>query len=316
MEEKTNRLQKVATFQIVKPVNMSWPELGKMLRDVRYRLSRLANMAVRGSVRQVIDNTGAVVNCYTYDPWGLPVGNETQETISNMYLFAGYVWDSEISQYHCYRRQYDPVLARFTSRDPVAGNYHEPMTLHKYLYCGNDSINRTDPTGENYMGALQRAQDLADSISAYNVALAVGSDIVSGDSWALMDIAIGVNAARETMFAGGTLRTRPKVATGQLPGIGDILDSIREDAERRRGHGPLEDSAQHCWAACYVGIKFGAGSLSAVYEDRFEISSPGGDWKRDILAQHYGGLLGDLLHSPFLFMHAGSICDTICMTWP
>jgi len=45
-EEKTNRLQKVATFQIVKPVNMSWNEFGKMLRDVRYRLSRLANMAV------------------------------------------------------------------------------------------------------------------------------------------------------------------------------------------------------------------------------------------------------------------------------
>jgi len=40
------RLQKVATFEIVKPVNMSWPEFGKMLRDVRYRYWRLANMAV------------------------------------------------------------------------------------------------------------------------------------------------------------------------------------------------------------------------------------------------------------------------------
>jgi hypothetical protein len=37
MEEKAKRLQKVATFQIVKPVNMSWTEFGKMLRDVRYR---------------------------------------------------------------------------------------------------------------------------------------------------------------------------------------------------------------------------------------------------------------------------------------
>ncbi len=46
MKEKTRRLQKVATFQIIKPVNMSWDEFGKMLRDVRYRLSRLANMAV------------------------------------------------------------------------------------------------------------------------------------------------------------------------------------------------------------------------------------------------------------------------------
>jgi IS605 OrfB family transposase len=46
MPDAEKRLQKVATFQIVKPVNMSWPEFGKMLRDVRYRYWRLANMAV------------------------------------------------------------------------------------------------------------------------------------------------------------------------------------------------------------------------------------------------------------------------------
>ena len=40
------RLNKVATFKILKPVNMSWGELGKMLRDVQYRYWRLANMAV------------------------------------------------------------------------------------------------------------------------------------------------------------------------------------------------------------------------------------------------------------------------------
>ena len=44
--EENKRIQKVTRFQIVKPVNMSWSELGKMLRDVRYRYWRLANMAV------------------------------------------------------------------------------------------------------------------------------------------------------------------------------------------------------------------------------------------------------------------------------
>jgi IS605 OrfB family transposase len=44
--DKGKRLTKVATFQIVKPVNMSWNEFGKMLHDVRYRYWRLANMAV------------------------------------------------------------------------------------------------------------------------------------------------------------------------------------------------------------------------------------------------------------------------------
>jgi len=46
MPDAEKRLQKVATFEIVKPVRMSWSEFGKMLRDVRYRYWRLANMAV------------------------------------------------------------------------------------------------------------------------------------------------------------------------------------------------------------------------------------------------------------------------------
>ncbi len=46
MTDEQARLQKVATFQIVKPVNMDWREFRKLLRDVRYRLWRLGNMAV------------------------------------------------------------------------------------------------------------------------------------------------------------------------------------------------------------------------------------------------------------------------------
>ena len=46
MASKKERLQKVTKFQIVKPINMTWGEFGKMLRNVRYRYWRLANMAV------------------------------------------------------------------------------------------------------------------------------------------------------------------------------------------------------------------------------------------------------------------------------
>ena len=46
MSLESSRLQKVTKFQIVKPVNMAWPEFGKIIRDVRYRYWRLANMSV------------------------------------------------------------------------------------------------------------------------------------------------------------------------------------------------------------------------------------------------------------------------------
>jgi hypothetical protein len=45
-------------------------------------------------------------------------------------------------------RMYDPTTGRFTSTDPVAGNYSNPQSLHKYLYCNADPINGIDPSGQ------------------------------------------------------------------------------------------------------------------------------------------------------------------------
>ncbi len=47
MPDKKSTTHKVLKLRIIKPVDgMSWDELGKMLRDVRYRVFRLANLAV------------------------------------------------------------------------------------------------------------------------------------------------------------------------------------------------------------------------------------------------------------------------------
>ncbi|MFC1783580.1 RHS repeat-associated core domain-containing protein [Planctomycetota bacterium] len=67
--------------------------------------------------------------------------------MENPFRFAGYWWDDEIKQYYCRARQYDPQLQRFTSIDPVRGKFQEPMTLHQYLYCLNNPVNRWDPDG-------------------------------------------------------------------------------------------------------------------------------------------------------------------------
>ena len=73
---------------------------------------------------------------------------DSEETITNPFKFTGQYFDSEINEYYLRARQYDPHISRFTSRDPVKGKAFEPLTLHKYLYCNNDPINRTDPSGE------------------------------------------------------------------------------------------------------------------------------------------------------------------------
>jgi len=100
-----------------------------------------------GSVRQVIDTTGNVKNCYTYQPFGELFATETTENVPNPFKFTGQYYDSEIAEYYLRARQYDPHIYRFTSRDPLPGKFEEPLTLHKYLYCGNDPLNRIDPLG-------------------------------------------------------------------------------------------------------------------------------------------------------------------------
>jgi RHS repeat-associated protein len=101
-----------------------------------------------GSVRLLIDTAGVVKNSYTYNAFGESFPTECNEAVSNPFKFSGQFFDDETGEYYLRNRQYEPVLMRFTSIDPADGKFDEPMTLHKYLYCGNNPINRIEPAGE------------------------------------------------------------------------------------------------------------------------------------------------------------------------
>jgi len=108
-----------------------------------------------GSVRMVIDSGGMVKNSYTYNPFGEMFTAESAENAENPFKFTGQWYDEEISQYYLRARQYDPQIMRFTARDLIPFDYNEPMTLHKYLYCENDAINRIDWNGLSSRSASQ-----------------------------------------------------------------------------------------------------------------------------------------------------------------
>ena|GEM_PF-6641331 len=74
--------------------------------------------------------------------------SETSETVDNDIEFANYHWDDTVGMYYLNARWYDPVILRFTGRDPVDGDQIDPLTLHVYLYCLNNPVNSIDPTGE------------------------------------------------------------------------------------------------------------------------------------------------------------------------
>jgi RHS repeat-associated protein len=103
-----------------------------------------------GNVRQVIDINASVQYLYTYGPFGKVIeSDEDADPPGNAFQFTGQFYDADLNQYYLRARQYSPDLARFTARDPDKGNFHEPFSLHAYLYCLDDPINQIDPQGES-----------------------------------------------------------------------------------------------------------------------------------------------------------------------
>lgn len=98
-----------------------------------------------GSVRYLTDETGAVTDTYTYDAFGIQIASTG--TTPNAYRYTGEQRDDDLSLYYLRARYYQPQLGRFWTMDSYEGNQNDPLSLHKYLYCHADPVNRIDPSG-------------------------------------------------------------------------------------------------------------------------------------------------------------------------
>jgi len=103
-----------------------------------------------GNVRFLMrPQSGEIVQSYSYDAFGVlldqtkPVSGE----IPNRFLYTGEQWDPDLGLYFLRARYYNPATGRLWSMDSYEGNHSDPISLHKYLYCAADPVNRTDPSG-------------------------------------------------------------------------------------------------------------------------------------------------------------------------
>ena len=93
-----------------------------------------------GSITDITDCHGTVLNYYAYDAFG----NRTveEETVENRFGFAGEMMDAVTGQYYLRARFYNPVIARFLSEDTYYGD-----GLNLYAYCHNNPVGYVDPSG-------------------------------------------------------------------------------------------------------------------------------------------------------------------------
>ena len=122
-----------------------------------------------GSLRVISDVSGNVVKQIEYDAFGNII-NATNPSFTIPFGFAGDFYDQDTGLVRFGLRDYDPDIARWTSKDPIG---FKAGYTDLYSYCLNNPINFIDPLGLNSW-----RYDLSDEILYY-----LDDDGNALDSW-------------------------------------------------------------------------------------------------------------------------------------
>lgn len=71
----------------------------------------------------------------------------SQGNTPNAYRYTGQQSDADSTLLYLRARYYEPNTGRFITQDPYKGDRRIPMTLNSYLYCLNNPLKFTDPSG-------------------------------------------------------------------------------------------------------------------------------------------------------------------------
>ena len=120
----------------------------------------------QGDVIALLNANGALVASYNYGAWGnySVHGADGKKTTDATFIghinplrYRGYYYDRETRLYYLQSRYYDPAICRFINADGQL-SITDFIDSNLFAYCGNDPVNRTDPTGEAWwhwaLGAL------------------------------------------------------------------------------------------------------------------------------------------------------------------
>ena len=144
-----------------------------------------------GSIAVITDEAGAVVERLSYDAWGKrryvngaddPAGSVSSQSTRG---FTEHEHLELVGLVHMNGRVYDPLVARFTSADPMTENPVSTQGWNRYSYVGNSPVNFTDPSGYCFLGCFWKpifaaAGNLLRAVPILGAVLQVAAGIVCG----------------------------------------------------------------------------------------------------------------------------------------
>jgi RHS repeat-associated protein len=123
----------------------------------------------QGTVRDVVDGSGAIVDHITYDSFG-QILTQTSN-VDLRFAYTGRELDEETGQYYYRARYYDEAVGRFISEDPIS---FDSGDTNFYRYVENDPLSGTDPSGlvrigfVSILGRATRAISFQDRRGSYH----------------------------------------------------------------------------------------------------------------------------------------------------
>ena len=109
-----------------------------------------------GSILQVADNKGNIIEENSFDAWGSRRDPDTQEIytgteVPNLMTGRGFTGHEHLDGFgliHMNARLYDPILGRFLSPDPYVQLPDFTQAMNRYGYCMNRPLCYVDKNGE------------------------------------------------------------------------------------------------------------------------------------------------------------------------
>jgi RHS repeat-associated protein len=237
----------------------------------------------RNNIAMMTNESGAVIERYTYDPYGKVTitdgsGTELNESaIGNPYMYSSRRYDETTGLYYYRNRMYSPELGRFLQRDPEW--YSDSVNI--YAYVGDNPIRWIDPFGLNKVETDLQGYTDEDFGKAFEAAGIVidASNVTVTSLRALSLSGKALISASAAVTAVGSLYS----AYGLYDGIvsGDTLNALVSGADLAVGIATLAIASESPGGAAaltifYVGGKWGILTTSDDYVNAYPLTPRSG----------------------------------------
>ena len=128
----------------------------------------------------------------------MPGISEDSAPAKNPFTYRGYYYDYDLELYYVSTRYYDSDIGRWLSLDKYVSTGQGLSGYNMFAYCGNDPVNRVDPTGQFWKELWDAFTEAMQQASGYFV-VAAGVSQVDTPALGPADVVSGV------MLLGGML---------------------------------------------------------------------------------------------------------------